>query len=46
MKAPIGLLAIAIVLAMDGPSHGANLKCAADAIKVGSVCVDKYEASV
>lgn len=40
------LIAIGVVLALGDPSHGANVKCAANAVKVGSICVDKYEASV
>jgi hypothetical protein len=28
------------------PVHAATLRCSPDSVKVGTVCVDKYEASV
>ena len=34
------------VLVAAASASAATLKCAADAVKVGNVCVDKYEASV
>jgi hypothetical protein len=34
------------LLATTAPAAAKTLKCAADAVKVGTICVDKYEASV
>jgi formylglycine-generating enzyme required for sulfatase activity len=39
-------LALCAVLALATGAHGATLRCAADAVKVGVTCVDRYEASV
>src|SRR5205809_3185270 len=39
-----GLAAFSVIWA--GSPHAATLRCAADSVKVGNVCVDKYEASV
>jgi hypothetical protein len=39
-----GTTALAVVL--SGPAGAGTLRCAADAVKVGTTCVDKYEASV
>ncbi len=40
------LLACAAVASLAAPAGAGTLKCAADAVKVGNVCMDKYEASV
>lgn len=39
-----GPILAGVVLA--GAGHAATLRCAPDSVKVGTVCVDKYEASV
>src|SRR5262249_44377971 len=36
----------AVCLAAAGSAGAGTLKCAADSVKVGNVCIDKYEASV
>ena len=36
----------AVVLALATAAPARTLRCAADAVKVGTTCVDKYEASV
>src|SRR5262249_15262257 len=41
-----GLLALAFFVTVAAPAFAGTLKCAADSVKVGNVCVDKYEASV
>src|SRR5215472_5590868 len=41
-----GLLALAFSVTVAAPAFAGTLKCAADSVKVGNVCVDKYEASV
>src|SRR5262245_43896060 len=40
-----GLLALVFSVTV-APAFAGTLKCAADSVKVGNVCVDKYEASV
>ena len=40
------LLVCAAVALLAAPAGAGTLKCAADAVKVGNVCMDKYEASV
>ncbi len=35
-----------VAVALAAPAHAGLPKCAADAVKAGSVCMDKYEASV
>lgn len=40
------LLALAAFLVWAAPAAAGALKCAADSVKVGNVCVDLYEASV
>ena len=39
---PVG----AAALGMVAPAAAKTLRCAADAVQVGTTCVDKYEASV
>src|SRR5262249_35889436 len=36
----------AVCLAAAGSAGAGTLKCAPDSVKVGNVCIDKYEASV
>jgi formylglycine-generating enzyme required for sulfatase activity len=40
------IVAVSLTLAAAMPSSAGTLKCPGDSVKVGNVCVDKYEASV
>ena len=40
------LTTLALALATAVPARAATLKCPADSVKAGNVCIDKYEASV
>jgi hypothetical protein len=40
------IVAVSLALAAAMPAAAATLTCPADSVKVGNVCVDKYEASV
>lgn len=42
----VKIMAAAVLAGVALPAHGHFEKCPADAVKVGDVCVDKYEASV
>src|SRR5262245_32052629 len=46
MKMIRGLLALAFSLTSAATALAGTLKCPSDSMKVGNVCVDKYEASV
>src|SRR2546426_8770896 len=40
------LVALTLLVTWAESAGAATLRCAADSVKVGNVCVDKYEASV
>ena len=45
MSALDGLVLTTLVLALAVPARAATLKCPVDSVAVGTVCVDRYEAS-
>src|SRR4051812_25494438 len=45
-RSTLALLGATLALAVSPTAHAGTLKCPADSVKVGTVCVDKYEASV
>ena len=46
MKFVLAAPTVALAIAAAMPAVAATLKCPADSVKVGNVCIDKYEASV
>ena len=46
MKGTLFAVGFAAIWGWAAPTHAGTLKCPADSVKVGNVCIDKYEASV
>lgn len=46
MRRSTVVLAAALALGFTAPARAATLKCPVDSVKVGNVCIDRYETSV